>query len=266
MASPFPGMDPYLEGYLWPDVHHRLATQISDQLTPRLRPRYVARIEIQMVQDEAPEGEIGIMYPDVEIVQARAQPPTPPPTTYGGAGVLVAEAPTTPATISVPLTFVEVKLASVHILDAAQNQLITSIEILSPVNKHEPGVTKYREKRQSLHEAGVHLLEIDLLRRGQRPVNHPRIPASAYRIILTRAKSNVGTVWALPLQDALPVLPVPLRAPDVDITLDLGLALRTIYERAAYDLSINYREAPPPPALSTEDTAWLQQRLIEAAR
>ncbi len=44
MPSPFPGMDPYLEGYLWPDVHHRLATQISDQLMPMLRPRYVARV------------------------------------------------------------------------------------------------------------------------------------------------------------------------------------------------------------------------------
>jgi hypothetical protein len=62
-------MDPYLEGYLWPGVHHRLATQISDQLMPLLRPKYVARIEIHMVTDETPEAEIGIMYPDVEIVQ-----------------------------------------------------------------------------------------------------------------------------------------------------------------------------------------------------
>lgn len=262
MASPFPGMDPYLEGYLWPDVHHSLATQIRDQLMPQLRPRYVARIEIQVVQDESPEGEIGIMYPDVEIVQVRPRP-APPPTGYGGAGILVAEAPTTPETIAVTLTAVEVRLAAVHILDAAQNQLITSIEILSPVNKHEPGVTKYREKRQSLHEAGVHLLEIDLLRRGQRPVNHPRIPPSAYRVVLTRAKSSVGHVWALQLQDNLPVLPIPLRAPDNDITLDLGLALRTIYERAAYDLSINYREPPPPPTLSPEAQGWWQQRLQE---
>ncbi len=26
MPSPFPGMDPYLEGYLWPDVHQALDT------------------------------------------------------------------------------------------------------------------------------------------------------------------------------------------------------------------------------------------------
>src|SRR5215211_5821787 len=30
MPSPFPGMDPYLEGYLWPDAHNALA--LSDPL------------------------------------------------------------------------------------------------------------------------------------------------------------------------------------------------------------------------------------------
>ncbi|MGB0562287.1 MAG: DUF4058 family protein [Spirulinaceae cyanobacterium] len=33
MPSPFSGMDPYLEGYLWPDVHHALASKIRQQLT-----------------------------------------------------------------------------------------------------------------------------------------------------------------------------------------------------------------------------------------
>lgn len=36
MPSPFPGMDPYLEGHLWPDVHNSLAYLISVQLTPRV--------------------------------------------------------------------------------------------------------------------------------------------------------------------------------------------------------------------------------------
>ena len=90
MPSPYPGMDPYLEGYLWPDVHHRLATQISDQLTPQLRPRYVAHIEIQVVVDDEPEGEVGIMYPDVEVVRARRQPTLSDPVAVGGA-VMVAE-------------------------------------------------------------------------------------------------------------------------------------------------------------------------------
>ena len=36
MPSPFPGMDPYLEGYLWPDVHSALASKIRQTLIPLL--------------------------------------------------------------------------------------------------------------------------------------------------------------------------------------------------------------------------------------
>lgn len=71
-------------------------------------------------------------------------------------------------------------------------------------------------------------------------------------------------VWVLGLRDSLPVLPVPLRTPDKDVALDLGLALRTIYERAAYDLSINYVEAPPPPPLTSEEEAWRREALSVA--
>src|SRR5262245_16466845 len=105
MPSPFPGMDPYLEGFLWPDVHHRLATQISDQLMPLLRPRYVARIEVQVVTDETPEAEIGIMYPNVEIVRSPRPSEVPIPTTR--ASQLTTPA-ITPVSVSVPLLEVEV--------------------------------------------------------------------------------------------------------------------------------------------------------------
>lgn len=257
MPSPFPGMDPYLEGYLWPDVHHSLATQIRDQLMPQLRPRYVARIEIQVVVDESAEGEVGIMYPDVEIVRSqRWQSPPSAPNFRGG--VLVAEAPTaTPVSVMVLLP--EVRLSSVEIYDTVQNQLITSIEILSPVNKRGPGLTKYRDKWRQLRDANIHILEIDLLRRGQRPLLHSNIPDSPYRITLLRAGSNKVGVWTVNVADPLPTLPIPLRQPDADVTLDLGLAIQTIYDRAAYDLSIDYTDAPPPPALAPEDLVWARQ-------
>ena len=45
MASPFPGMDPYLEERaLWPDVHQRMITYIAEVLRPQTRPKYIARI------------------------------------------------------------------------------------------------------------------------------------------------------------------------------------------------------------------------------
>ena len=259
MPSPFPGMDPYLEGYLWPDVHHSLATQIRDQLTPQLRPRYVARIEVQVVQDETPEAEIGIMYPDVEVMerpgwysQELAQ--------RGGAAVAIAP-DLTPSTLTLPLP--EVRLASVQVRDAAHNELVASIEILSPVNKREPGLTRYRDKRARLHAAGVHLLEIDLLRRGTRPLAQRRLPASAYLVTLTRGQDNAAHIWAVGLNDALPVVPVPLRHPDADVPLDLNQALRAIYDRAAYDLSIDYRQAPPPPELTPEEAESVRQTVTD---
>ena len=35
MASPFPGMDPYLEGPMWSMVHNSLIEELARQLTPK---------------------------------------------------------------------------------------------------------------------------------------------------------------------------------------------------------------------------------------
>jgi len=43
MPSPFPGMDPYLEGDLWQEFHDTLAHKIRNQLLPQLQPKYVAQ-------------------------------------------------------------------------------------------------------------------------------------------------------------------------------------------------------------------------------
>lgn len=64
MPSPFPGMDPYLETGLWPDVHNALASKIRAFLAPQLRPKYAARLEIYVVEDTSFDSEIGILYPD----------------------------------------------------------------------------------------------------------------------------------------------------------------------------------------------------------
>ncbi len=131
MPSPFPGMDPYLEGYLGPDLHATLASRIRQQLTPKLRPHYIPRLEIFLVEDPNPAAEVGILYPDVEILQIRSSIPV----------VLALSTPeqrsisTTPAPLTLPrIEPVSLRMISVEIRDAAQNTLVTSIEIPSPVN------------------------------------------------------------------------------------------------------------------------------------
>ncbi len=58
MPSPFPGMDPYLEGYLWADVHNALASKIRQLLVPLLRPRYTARLEVYRLRIRHPKGKL----------------------------------------------------------------------------------------------------------------------------------------------------------------------------------------------------------------
>lgn len=265
MPSPFPGMDPYLEGSVWSDVHLRLATEISVRLALRIRPKYLTRLATQTVQDRTAGTEIGIMYPDVEIFQRRIPPPRQP--VLAGSGVALAEvAPITPA-LTIPSFNFEVRLVRVEIYDTEHQQLITAIEMLLPINKREPDLTKYRLKRDRLEAGGVHILEIDLIRRGQRPVMTPRVydrqqaATAPYLITLTRAGAESLEVWPVQLQDKLPVVAVPLRTPDPDVPLDLGGALHTIYDQAGYDLSIDYRRTPPPPAFDPATQVWMEQLL-----
>ena len=59
------------------------------------------------------------------------------------------------------------------------------------------------------------------------------------------------------LTDPLPVLPVPLREPDPDALLDLRAVVAEVYERGGYEQIIDYRAAPPPPALSGAESEWV---------
>lgn len=252
MASPFPGMDPYLEGHLWPDVHNSLAYVIKVQLAPRLGAEYVVHLNNYTVEDTSPQEDIGIMYPDVEVLKRAEKGVEEPPTPY--------PSNITPETLTLPaFKPVEVRIPLVEIRDKQRNKLITAIEILSPVNKRKPGLQPYREKRLRLHYAGVHLLEIDLLRRGERPLEHPYLPKSHYLASLLRADSGQTQVWAIAIKDHLPILPVPLRNAAEETFINLGQALDDVYDQGFFAKSINYREMPPLPAFTEQELVWIKE-------
>ena len=253
MKSPFPGMDPYLEGYLWPDVHNHLAAVISELLAPQIAPKYVSRLNTYTVLDTNPETEIGIMYPDVGVLK-RYNLLKEPEVAYEARNNF-----TEPPVIIPTNQAIHLNIPVIEIRDVAKNRLITAIEILSPVNKRKPGLEAYQEKRMDLHRSGVHLLEIDLLRRGSRPFVHPRLPQADYLALLMRAGTQKTEVWAFNLTDSLPVLPVPLAHPDADVKLNLRQAIDLIYERSLYQLSIDYAKDPPPPEFDTAAKAWMQE-------
>src|SRR6202161_2553520 len=68
MASPFPGMDPYLESH-WRDIHARLIIYACDALQGVLPRSLRARVE-ESILLETPQG-LGDhpLYPDVRVVE-----------------------------------------------------------------------------------------------------------------------------------------------------------------------------------------------------
>ena len=258
MPSPFPGMDPYLEApHIWEDFHASLATEIRDQLTPRLRPRYVAALTPRVTYEAVTVMTTPrTIKPDVGIYQT----PTGAP---GGTAVMMAPAPLI-RKVTVEEPFHEYAL---EIRETETGTLVTAIEILSPINKR-PGAeafTTYLRKRREVLRTAAHLLEIDLLRGGRRPPLLDDLPEAPYFIFLSRA-NNRGQleIWPLHLREPLPIVPVPLQDSDPDVPLDVGKALQAIYDRAAYDLRLDYTQPPPDPALSADDTQWVIT-LLQAA-
>jgi hypothetical protein len=66
------------------------------------------------------------------------------------------------------------------------------------------------------------------------------------------------------VRQPLPKLPIPLLRPDPPVELDIGLALQTAYQRARYDLRIDYH-VPCEPPLAAEDAQWSAARIAQAA-
>ena len=58
----------------------------------------------------------------------------------------------------------------------------------------------------------------------------------------------------------LPTVGIPLSASDPDASLNLQTALSVAYERAAYDMTVNYAAEPTPP-LASAHAKWADKLL-----
>ena len=191
MPSPFPGMDLYLEGSLWGSVHTQLSVEIARQLTPRLLPKYVALTEKRFVvavadaaETPSTPGMARSRYPNAGVVRGR-----------GAAGGPAASGP---AMAPPPLRLVTVMPeavphVTVEIVEAGSRRLVTAIEVLSPTNKRGDGREEYLRRRRPYLLSDVHLMEIDLLRTGERvPMRQP-LPSVPYFVLVSRAETRPVT-------------------------------------------------------------------------
>jgi hypothetical protein len=250
-------MDPYLESpALWPDVHHGLISEMQAALNPALRPRYVARVELRVyISDDDDPGRTALV-PDVRVELA--------PRRKGAKRPKARPAPAVTEPLIIPtLMDEEVEEAFLKIVHVESQALVTMIELLSPTNKvrGSRGRASFMAKRHEIMNSDVHWLEIDLLRAGVPSVTDPPLSPSDYRIFLSRADQRTQTrFWPVGARQALPTIPIPLRGKEPEVPLDLGAVFRSAYDRAAYDVSVDYSQPPEPP-LAGEDAKWARELL-----
>ena len=257
MLSPFPGMNPYLEHpTLWSEVHKRLIVAIADALFPKLRPKYRVAIEERIYQtSEVDSLMVGI--PDVMVQRPlSAANPTQ-------SNVTVASPPVKPITITIPMPET-VREGYLEVRNVATREVVTAIEVLSPKNKRAgEGRKEYKKKRHRVLGSSTHLVEIDLLRAGEpMPILENGIQ-SDYRILVSQCDRRPSAdLYAFNLQDVIPSFPLPLRKEDTEPLVDLQELLNGVYERAGYDLVIDYN-GESVPSLSDTDAAWADALLQE---
>jgi hypothetical protein len=206
MASPFPGMDPYLKNpELWSAVHSRLIVAIADELVEHLSEKYRVEVE-KRVYFSSDDESVLVGIPDVSVATSRSAKST--------AGTL----PVQPETVTVPLAE-EVTERYLEIREVATGMVVTVIELLSPKNKRPgEGRIAYLRKRTQVLASVSHLVEIDLLRGGQ-PLPITSSHASDYRILVSQAdRRPTADLYGFDLQQPIPPFPVPLmsggRIPD----------------------------------------------------
>jgi hypothetical protein len=223
-------MDPYLENpALWPDVHHRLLSVTAELLGQQLRPNHYARIR-------GPG----------ELISATGE---------GATGA-------SPAETLIPVED-EILRAPIEVIARQDRSAVTVIEFLSPGTKTPGSGSRegYEKRRLAVMHSPIHFVEIDLLRNGERFALHAPLPAHEYGVVLYRVERRHSVyAWPTRLEELLPTIPVPLRGDDPDARLDLQEIVQRVYDRAAYELQIDYRAEPVPP-LSPQHTRWADELL-----
>ena len=226
VPSPLPGMNPYLEQEdVWHDFHKRFMPAAAEMLLPQVRPDYIVKLDHHEYLHKMSfnkRQEKGWS----EAVDIDRQ------------------------------TFIAIRHHQTR-------QLAAVVELLSPSTKR-PGADQdaYLADRLKFLRCGAHLVELDLLRGGPRPLIED-LPVAEYRVTMTRITVTRSTeqqstiLWPVHLVQPLPLITVPLRHPDPDAAFDLKAVLDRVYDAAGYEDYI-YTGFPQPP-LSDQDSRWATQ-------
>jgi len=267
MRSPFPGMNPYLEQpSFWSSFHNRLMVAIANAIEPQLSDRYYVDVETRTYQSDDDGGELLIGIPDAVVFSAEESKPSVPDTLVSdGAEIsssVALQEPPNPEPVQVPMPL-EVRERYLEIREVGSDAVITVMELLSPKNKQAgEGRNAYEQKRRSVLGSSTNLIELDLLRGGRQMEILGTPKTTPYRILISRGSQRpAAELYRVTLQQPLPNIWIPLKADEPEVIAPLQDAFHQVFREARYGTRIDYSQSPPPPALSKDDQAWMDELL-----
>jgi len=246
----FPGMNPYLEqAGLWQQCHNRLIVAIADALTPQVAPQY--RVSIEERGYASLDDALLVGIADVAVADRQT----------GKTAVVTPAKLTEPIEVTLPMPeetterYLEVRLTQT-------DEVVCVVEVLSPKNKRKgEGQQAYETKRLRVLSSLTNLVEIDLLRGGQPLPLLGQTSNSVYRVLVSRSSQRPrADLYPIGLQSTLPTIPVPLSDAVPEPTVDLSQVFNEVFDRARFDLAIDYAQ-PLKPALPEADQQWVGQLL-----
>lgn len=249
MPSPFPGMNPYFEARgRWRGFHNSFLHCLRAAVADAVSPRYFVDMEESLFVDRGDDR--GPLFAVADLSLAR--PPRPPAGTLNG-GTLVAS----PAVAGTLPRSRPVRRARrwLTVTDTRGRAVVTVIEVLSPSDKRDGKARDmYLDKRDRLFRTSTHLIEIDLLRGGQRVPTRGLPPCDYFCAVSRHPGRPAAVFYPFDLPQPLPALPIPLLPGDAEPVIPLRPVLDRVYDEGHYADHL-YTETPDPP-LTPEQAAW----------
>jgi hypothetical protein len=264
MRSKFPGIDPFLEDQgFWPDFHHTFLSCCRDALYDRMPENYEARIGERFSLFEAEYEKPRLIEPDVAIV-GRREGRSPAASSTATAGPLMLE----PVMVPIAMTVIAKERQTwIEVRRMPERELVTVIELLSPTNKGGHGRREYIDRRNAILDQPVHLVELDFLLGGRRLPMGGELPPGDFYAVVTRADRRPSSaVYAWSIRQPLPLIPIPLKAPDPDVPLDLSAVFATTYARGRYAQWVQYASPLNLPFESGDNKEWVDEIVQGADR
>ena len=221
MASPFPGMDPYLENEdLWPEFHHQFVTCLYQILLPGLVDRYRARMsQRRYVTEQALFTTVVRQEREEEYIEVRQR----------GEGRLV--------------TLVDVVSPSNKTTSAGRTAYLET------------------RKEGRLAGANLVEIDLVLQGQVMLDYPRETLPDWDYAVTVTRAaRPERFEVYTATLEKRLPRFKLPLASDDRDTWMDLCAAFSRCYEQGGFSAKIDYHRDPCT-TLSPEERSWLDDLL-----